>query len=108
MLVFDEGNNYTFPNIVINFMDTTYWTEEEAVVDPIPRFNVVVPIHVERGKVNTMCLYKTGQADRFIADFGTPNCTKNGFGPDLVYDILNAKYLVIDQSALAIIEEVFA
>ena len=25
-----------------------------------------------------------------------------------VYDILNAKYLVIDQSALAIIEEVFA
>lgn len=90
MLVFDEANNYTFPNIVINFIDTTYWQEEEAEVLPIPRFNVVIPIHVERGKVNTMCLYKTGQAERFIADFGTPNCNKNGFGPDLVCDILNS------------------
>ena len=90
MLVFDESNNYTFPNVVINFQDNTYWQDREDVVLPIPRFNVVIPIHVERGKVNTMVLYKTTQGDQFLRDFGTPNCVKNGFGPDLVYDILNA------------------
>lgn len=90
MLVFDEANKYTFPNVVINFQDNTYWTESEDVPLPIPRFNVLIPIHVERGKVNTMVLYKTSQAETFLKDFGNPNCVKNGFGADLVYDILSS------------------
>lgn len=89
MLVFDEGNKYTFPNAVINFYDTTTWTEQADVPLPIPRNNVLIPIHVERGKVNTMMLYKTGQAETFLRDFGNPDCVKNGFGADLVHDILN-------------------
>lgn len=89
MLILDEANKYTFPNTVIKFVDETYWTETEDVALPIPRMNVLVPIHVERGKVNTMMLYKTGQAETFLKDFGSPDCVKNGFGADLVHDILN-------------------
>ena len=89
MLILDEANKYTFPNTVIKFVDETYWTETEDVALPIPRMNILVPIHVERGKVNTMMLYKTGQAETFLKDFGSPDCVKNGFGADLVYDILN-------------------
>lgn len=89
MLILDEANKYTFSNTVLKFVDETYWTETEDVALPIPRMNVLVPIHVERGKVNTMMLYKTGQAGTFLKDFGSPDCVKNGFGADLVHDILN-------------------
>ena len=92
MLVFDESNNYRFPNAVINFQDNTYWdTESELVTAPIPKFTILLPIYSERGRVNRMMLYKNSPtyAQMLTTEFGAPNMVKYGVNLDLANEIIN-------------------
>ena len=85
-----NGNNYLSPNININLIDNTVIQDDTRTNPELPRFNMLIPIVVERGITNTLEIYYPGEPNRFVIAHGEPNPQKNGFGPSIIYDVLNS------------------
>ena len=90
MLVLETLNDYNFANIRISIDDQTVITDDTTSPEPeVPDFNLLIPTVQDVGVTNTMELYYPGEPNRYLLAHGNPNAAKFGFGPDLIYDILN-------------------
>ena len=90
MLVLETLNDYNFANIRISIDDQTVISDDTTSPEPeVPDFNLLIPTVQDVGVTNTMELYYPGEPNRYLLAHGNPNAAKFGFGPDLIYDILN-------------------
>ena len=89
MLVLDQSNSYSFSNMVVKVTDNTIITNERTTPTPdLPDFNVLIPTVQEIGSTNAVEIYYPGEYQLYLANHGNPNPLKYGFGPDMIYGIL--------------------
>lgn len=86
----NHNNGYLHPNIVINLEDQTIIKDDSKKNPELPDFNMLIPICVPRGITNTLEIFYPGEPGRFIITHGEPNAVKNGFGPNMIHDVLNS------------------
>ena len=90
MLVLDTQNEFNFANIRISLTDNTVISDDTTTPEPeVPQFNMLIPTVQDVGVTNTMELFYPGEPNRYLLSHGSPNALKFGFGPDLIYDIMN-------------------
>lgn len=84
----NQGNSYLHPNTNITIQDNTVFVASGETNLELPKFNMLIPICVDRGITDTLEIFYPGQADKFLLVHGNPNPQKYGFGPNMIYDVL--------------------
>ena len=92
MLVTSRANSLTtlHPNINIALIDETVIKDDTQKNPDLPRFNMLIPIVVDRGLTNTMEIFYPNEPNRFILNHGKPDILKYGIGPNLIHSILGS------------------
>lgn len=89
LVLSSENSQFLFSLMSIKVTDNTVVPDEDATAyTQIPNFCLLVPTVQEAGPTNQLELYYPDQLVRYQKTYGKPNCTKYGFGPDLIYDLL--------------------
>jgi len=89
LVLSSENSSYLFSQMSVKVTDNTVVPDEETTsYTQVPNFCLLVPTVQDAGPTNQMDLYYPDELVRYQKTYGKPNCTKYGFGPDLINDLL--------------------
>lgn len=90
MLITSQAKALTtlHPNINITVIDNTIVTDDTREGPELPRFNMLIPIVVDRGMTNTMEIYYPNEPNRYILAHGKPDIVKYGVGPNIIHQVM--------------------